>query len=44
MFTLQVSDLDLVICRLPPDAEPSGWIQKGDLVSITATDIELRIN
>jgi len=42
-LTLQVSELDLAICRLPPDADLPVWIRESDLVSITRTKDELSI-
>jgi hypothetical protein len=42
-LTLQVSGLDLAICRLPPDAALPVWIDEGDLLSVTRTKDELSI-
>ena len=42
-LTLQVSELDLAICRLPPGAGLPDWIYEGDLVSVTRTKDELSI-
>jgi len=42
-LTLQVPELDLAICRLPPDAGLPAWIDEGGLLSVTRTKDELSI-
>jgi hypothetical protein len=42
-LTLQVSNLDLTICRLPREAELPAWIEESEMVSFTRTEDELSI-
>jgi uncharacterized protein len=42
-ITLEVTEMDLAICRLPPDAPLPGWIETGQFVSITRTPDELSV-
>jgi hypothetical protein len=42
-LTLQISELDLAICRLPPDAALPEWIGEDDFISVTRTPDELSI-
>jgi len=42
-LTLQISELELAICRLPPASSIPEWIGKSDFISVTRTPDELSI-
>jgi hypothetical protein len=42
-LTLQISKLELAICRLPPDSPLPSWIGENDFTSVTRTPDELSI-
>jgi hypothetical protein len=42
-LTLQISELELAICRLPASSAIPDWIGKSDFISVTRTPDELSI-
>ncbi|MCK4879502.1 MAG: ACT domain-containing protein [Bacteroidales bacterium] len=42
-LTLQISELELAICRFPPDAPLPNWIGENSFSSVTRTSDELSI-
>jgi len=42
-LTLEISELELAICRLPPTSSIPDWIGKSDFISVTRTQDELSI-
>ena len=42
-LTLQISELELAICRLPPASPIPAWIGENDFISVTRTPDELSI-
>jgi len=42
-LTLEISELELAICRLPPTSSIPDWIGKSDFISVTRTRDELSI-